>query len=419
MTTADIQQSGLPALKACTVSRDVQEFDLLIEDMEAALGEAWGDLGFDEVRAFFDQPEADELEFIALAIDAEDEDKLALLSSIIETAKARDIKVILIADDVTPASLHQLLRDGADEFVPYPLPEGELHAAIERLHTAPEPVATPQIEQPAAAPAPAVASPGTKDGVLLAVHGLAGGTGATTMAVNLAWELATIDKKNPPKVCLIDLDLQFGSVATYLDLPRLEPIFELWSDTEAMDADMFMHAMVGYEDQLSVFTAPSELIPLDLITSDDVNRVLTIARTQFDYVIVDMPKTLVQWTEPVLRQAHVYFAPVELDMRSAQNTLRLKRALLAEDMPLEKLRYVLNRAPKFTDLNGKARVKRLAESLDIKIEVQLPDGGKPVTQGADHGLPLASSASKNPLRKEIAKLAAELHALGQSDAQAA
>lgn len=421
MTSADIKQTELPPLKACTVSRDVQEFDLLIEDMESALGEAWGDLGFAEARAFFEQPEASELEFIALAMDAEDEEKLIVLGDIIKAAQAKGIKVILIAEDVTPAALHTLLRDGADEFVPYPLPEGELHAAIERLQTPAEPAPAPQIAQTVAAPAPITATAGDRNAAVFAVHGLAGGTGATTLAVNLAWELSQIGKKAKaqPKVCLIDLDLQFGSVATYLDLPRLEPIFELLSDTESMDPDMFTRALVGYEDQLSVFTAPSEMIPLDLITSEDIDRVLEIATSQFDYVVVDMPKTLVQWTEAVLHRADIYFAPVELDMRSAQNTLRLKRALQAENLPLEKLRYALNRSPKFTDLNGKARVKRLEESLDIKVEVLLPDGGKAVTQGADHGLPLASSQAKNPLRKEIAKLAAELHAVASDTAEAA
>ena len=120
-----------------------------------------------------------------------------------------------------------------------------------------------------------------------------------------------------------------------------------------------------------------------------------MARTNFDYVIIDMPKTLVEWTETVLNAAHVYFAMLELDMRSAQNTLRLKRALQAEDLPFEKLRFVLNRAPGFTDLNGKSRVKRLAESLGISIEVQLPDGGKQVAQTGDHGVPLAVGAPKN------------------------
>ena len=116
---------------ACTVSRDVQNFDLLIEDMEAALGESWGDLGFAEALAFFGQDEAASLEFIALAMDESDEQNLVLMTEIITQAKARGIKVILIAEDVTTASLHSLLRQGADEFVPYPLPEGELGQAIE------------------------------------------------------------------------------------------------------------------------------------------------------------------------------------------------------------------------------------------------------------------------------------------------
>lgn len=418
MTSSDIAQQELPPLKACTVSRDVQDFDLLIEDMEAAMGEAWGDLGFSEARAFFEQPEAEALEFIALAMDAADEEKVVFLSEIIRDAHRKGIKVILIAEDVTPAALHQLLRDGADEFVPYPLPEGELAAAIARLDAPTQEAAPVPVVQ--TAPAPVTNDQGKKTGAIFAVHGLAGGTGSTTLTVNLAWELATLNKKGPnPKVCLIDLDLQNGSVATYLDLPRLEPILELWSDTESMDDEMFKHALISFEEQLSVFTAPSDLIPLDLLANEDVERVLDIAATHFDYVVVDMPKTVVNWTEVMLHKASVYLSTIELDMRSAQNALRFKRALAAEELPADKLRYVLNRAPKFSDLNGKARVKRMAESLDIAIELLLPDGGKPVTQGADHGLPLASSAAKNPLRKEIAKLAAELHAFGQDDAEAA
>jgi len=94
--------------------------------------------------------------------------------------------------------------------------------------------------------------------------------------------------------------------------------------------------------------------------------------------------------------------------------LRLVRALKSEALPHEKLRYVLNRAPKFTDLSGKSRVKRMAESLDINIEVQLPDGSLQVTQANDHGLPLAETAGKNPLRKEIQKLAKSLHDLNKA-----
>ncbi len=404
-------QPNQDVILACTVSRDVQNFDLLIEDMESALGESWGDLGFSEALAFFSQPEAEKMEFIALAMDDADEENMPLLTDIIIQAKQHGLKVILIAEDVTPSALHSLLRQGADEFVPYPLPEGELAEAIERIRV-PEPA-------PVAANTSTLTSGAQKDGAVIVVHGLAGGTGATTMAVNLAWELANADKVNPPSVCLLDLDLQFGSVSTFLDLPRREVVYEMLSDTEEMDEEIFGQALLTYEDKLQVLTAPSDMLPLDLLTSEDISRVLDIARNQFDYVVIDMPSTLVQWSEVVLTTAHIYFATLELDMRSAQNTLRFKRALQSEDLPIEKLRYVLNRAPKFTDINAKSRVKRMAESLAINIDLQMPDGGKPITQANDHGMPLASSAPKSPLRKEIVKLATSIHSLRDDNAAAA
>lgn len=392
---------------ACTVSRDVQIFDLLIEDMEASLGETWGDLSFDDALPFLQQPDSRTLEFFAIAMDHEDEANLDQIKEIIAAAKAKKVKVILITEDVSPAVLHQLLREGGDEFVPYPLPEDELANAIERVLTPVEetPV-SPEMQN-------TLKATGDREGVLIAVHGMAGGTGATTLAVNLAWELANVEKEDGPRVCLLDLDFQFGSTATALDLPRRETVLEMLSDTEAMDNESFMQALLSYEQKLNVLTSPTDMIPLDLVSPEDISRVLETARTNFDYVVIDMPSTMVEWSQTVLEAAHVYFATLELDMRSAQNTLRLKRALQSEDLPFDKLRFVLNRAPGFTDLNGKSRVKRLAESLGINIEVMLPDGGKVVGQNSDHGVPMAEGIPKNPMRKEIMKLAASVHAVNQ------
>ena len=411
--SSTMPQPETAPIAACTISRDVQNFDLLIEDMEQCMGESWGDLGFAEALAYFNQPDAEAMEFVALAIDEMDEDNLVLLGEIITQAKARGIKVILIAEDLTPASLHQLLRQGADEFVPYPLPEGELQQAVDRIRTAQQ----PQAAEPGQT---AQLKSGTnKQGAVFVTHGIAGGTGSTTLAVNLAWELAELCSSDTPSVCLLDFDFQFGTASTYLDLARREAVFEMLSDTESMDEETFGQSLLTYGDKLQVLTAPSDVIPLDIVTPEDITRVIEMARAHFDYVVIDMPSTLVQWTETVLTAAHLYFTTLEIDMRSAQNTLRFKRALQSEELPVEKLRYVLNRAPKFTDLGGRARVKRLGESLDIAIEVQLPDGGKPITQAADHGAPLAVSAAKNPLRREIAKLAASIHELSATQSEAA
>jgi len=395
-------------ITACVIARDVKTFDLLIEDMEAELGPAWGGLNFEDGIAFLSSPLARELEFVTVAVDRTDEENLEPVIKVIKAAESAGIKVILVAHDLSPVALHQLLRLGAADFAPYPLPEGALHEAIERIRTP---------ASPPLAPVRGGGAETARDGVIMPVYGLAGGVGATTFAVNLGWELSRLSTGEGYKTCILDLDLQMGSVSTYLDLPRREAIFELLSDIGSMDREAFMSALQPF-NEMQVLTAPAESLPYEMLTSEDVNALLDMAKSQFDFVIVDVPKTLIQWSEVLINRADIYFALIEMDMRSAQNALRFIRTLKAEDLPMEKVKYILNRAPKFTDLSGRSRVKRLAENLNIELEILLPDGGKAVVDSCDQGLPLAETAAKNPLRKDMMKLAKSIFDLVTSQAEA-
>lgn len=412
MSNSESATRSMAPIRACTVSRDVQNFDLLIEDMEAEFGEDWGDLTIENALRFLDQPQARGIEILAMALDDDDQSSQAQVQAIIQRARSLGIEVLLIAEELGPIVLHRLLRAGAGDFVPYPLPEGALHDAIERLRQPPPDMGGGMGAMGHGHHVPA------RQGKLIAVQPLAGGVGATTLAVNLAWEIANSGKE-APSVCILDLDLQSGSVSTYLDLARTEKVYELLSNTSVMDRDFFLNTLQVFNTKLSVMTSAADMLPLDLITPDDVERVLNMARANFDFVVVDMPRTVVQWSESVLTSADTYFAVLELDMRSAQNALRLIRALKAEDLPVSKLSYVMSRAPRFTDLAGKARAKRMAESLDISIEVMLADGGAQVAQANDHGLPLAEYAAKNPLLKDIRKLAQTLVASHRNQIAAA
>lgn len=381
-------------IQACTVSRDVQNFDLLIEDMETCLGDAWGDLPLATAATFLAQQQNGSFEFIALAIDADDEGDIDLLLHIVKTAKSKNIKVILVSEDVSSTILHNLLNNGADVFAPYPLPEGELASAIEKIRTAPAPVQ--------------MAHTNTPKGQILAVQGMAGGVGASTFATNLAWELAQEGQKIGKSVCLIDMGMQFGAVATYLDLNRPSNVLQMWQDTSRVDTDSFKMALHTVDDHLKVMTGPNEIVPMDLIDQDDVNRILEFAAGEFDFIVLDMPNTLQSWTDTVIGMASSYYGILEIDMRSAQNVVRLKNMMMGEAMDMTNFAFILNRAPKITDLAGKSRAKRLAETLEIEITLQLPDGGRQVTQANDNGEPLGAAASNNILRKEILKLAKSL-----------
>jgi len=381
-------------VEAYAVANDIRRFDLLVEDLDSELSKNWAPMTFEEGLSKYQKDPFDELEFVVVAVDRADEANLGPAANIISTAKSMGLKVLLVAHELSPIALHQLMRLGADDFAPYPLPEGALMESLQRLR---------DIE---------IAPEGTQEksaknrrGMILPVYGVAGGVGASTFAVNLAWEMATYTKKTNKRVALLDLNFHYGSVSTYLDMPRREAVFDLLSAASDVDNDALSQALTSFKTRLAVLTSPLDALPLDIVNPDDMEKLLKTAAASYDFVVVDMPSTLVGWSDRVLQIAEAMFAVLEVDMRSAQNALRFLRTLKAEDLPHEKIQYALNRAPGFTDMNGKARIKRLSESLGIDINILLPDGGKAVTNSNDQGLPLSETASKNALRKEIRRIA--------------
>ncbi|MFT6228889.1 MAG: pilus assembly protein CpaE [Paracoccaceae bacterium] len=398
----------LPRLKGrqielFAIADDFALFGGISDDLDAEFGaDAWSWISQAEATRLLAAGLPPALTEVIIAVDAADEGGVAETTALVATLKKLGVPVILLLKDVGPVATHALLRAGADDFLPYPTPEGALPDTLQRLR-----------DRAAVTAAPAVVA--ARKGAILPVYSMSGGAGGTTFAVNLAWELAIDRRKSNQRVCLLDFDFQFGSVSTYLDMPRQEALMELLSSggPGGIERDALASAFSSYKRKLSVMTAPADAMPMDIISSEEVARVLTLAAAAFDFVVIDMPHTLTNWTETVLSMSETFFAVSQIDMRSAQNTLRFLRLLKSEDLPLEKLEFIMNRAPGFTDIGGKGRVRKMAESLGIEYSVMLPDGGKQVTQACDHGQPLAEYARGNALRKEIRKVALAIKTLAE------
>jgi pilus assembly protein CpaE len=398
----------LPRLKTnpvelYAVADNFELFDGVSGDLDAEFGaDGWASITHAEAARLLASGLPPELTEVIITVDAADEGRVAEISALVGTVKKLGVPVILLLKDVGPVASHALMRAGADDFLPYPTPEGALLDTLQRLR-----------DRVAVTSAPAAVA--GRDGMILPVYSMSGGAGGTTFAVNLAWELAIDRRKTNQRVCLLDFDFQFGSVSTYLDMPRQEALMELLSSggPGGIERDALAAAFSSYKRKLSVMTAPTDAMPMDIISSEEVERVLTLASAAFDFVVIDMPHTLTNWTETVLSKAETFFAVTQIDMRSAQNTLRFLRLLKSEDLALEKLEFVMNRAPGFADVGGKGRVKRMAESLGIEYGFMLPDGGKQVTQACDHGQPLAEYARGNAMRKEIRKVALSIKAAAE------
>lgn len=384
-------------IDAFAATRDIKRFPELTDELSEHFAKNWAVGSFKEAMESLNRGSLDNVEIVFVCVSKSDEDNLEPIVTFIKGVKKQGLNIVLVANDVSPTALHQLMRQGADDFIPSPPPKDAFGEAIIRLRNEAEKVELAPVE-----------SKTRRKGMIFPVYGVAGGVGTTTFAVNLAWEMAIHDKKATTKVALLDLNFQSGSVATYLDIGRREAVTEMLTNIENLDADMFAQSLTSFKSRMAVLTAPPEILPLDIISGEDIANLLTFARASYDYIIVDMPSTLVNWSAEVLQMAETYFTVMELDMRSAQNMMRFLRALKAEELPEEKLQFALNFAPAFTDLNGKARAKRFSDSLGIDINILLPDGGKPVLAACDQGTPLSEAAGKNALRKEIRKVAASM-----------
>lgn len=392
---ARISNDDPTRLRACTVTQRIEDFGLLVAELQAYFGTTCDNLTPSEALTIARASGFGKADIVIVILDSEDTKGQEQARSIIEAACQAGKKTMLIAEAVSPITLHRMLRAGADDFVPYPPPDRALTEALNSLRAS----LGSRPSGHRAPPAP------EKSGRVFAIQSLAGGAGSSTFAVNLAWELAACAQHTQRTVCVLDLDLQSGSVATYLDLTRTEKVYELLSQTSHMDDGAFLSALHHYRDRLHVLTAPAEMLPLDLLTPEEIERVVAMARQQFDIVIIDMPRTIVHWTEAVLDMSELYFTLLEADLRSAYNTLRMIRAMKADGIGLEKFRFILNRGPRITDLAARTYTKRMAESLGIEFYLTLPDGGTPVRAANDNGLPLAEYAPRNPLCKEIRRFA--------------
>ncbi|MBY8976343.1 AAA family ATPase [Rhodobacteraceae bacterium NNCM2] len=386
------------------------EIEQLAEDLDLEFGpDHWLEVSNAEAEQALEGAARDHtLAIVTLGSDQPDE--VEETTKVIRRARGAELLVLLVCGDISPRTMHQLIREGVTEFAPYPEPKGALAEGVNRLRL---------MRSSGGRALTTVGNTPKRKGKVITVYGVAGGVGASTYAVNLSWELANQVRRDGRRVVLMDFNFQYGSVATFLDVPRREAVYELVSEASSLDQTGLTQALSTYLDRLHVLTAPRDALPLDIVSPTDIGAIIKHAREMFDYVVIDMPQALMSWSEQVYTASDEFHAMMEIDMRSAQNMFRFIRTLKSEDMGLETLVFLLNRSPGMTDLSGKARVKRVAESLGIDFSFLLPDGGKQVINACDQGVPLAEAAKSNPLRREIVKVAQRILATEQAEAKTA
>jgi pilus assembly protein CpaE len=160
----------------------------------------------------------------------------------------------------------------------------------------------------------------SKLGKLVGVIGSRGGSGATMVAASTAWILAQERRR---RVALVDLDLQFGTVALSLDLEPSSGLREALENPNRIDGLFLDRAMVQHSDRLFVLSAEESLDESLLLDYAALELLLTELRNRFHYVIVDLPRSPSPCSHHVLQTASHLLITTDLSLAGMRDTMRL------------------------------------------------------------------------------------------------
>ncbi|MFW0778283.1 MAG: AAA family ATPase [Rickettsiales bacterium] len=241
-------------------------------------------------------------------------------------------------------------------------------------------------------------------GKVISCISAASGDGSSTVALNLAYCLAT-EYKQP--TVLVDMDYQFGLICKSLDLAAPFGIREIFDDPErGLDGRLVSKMLVNYRDHLQIVSAPSELRLLPNIRPEVVRELITILRSKFRFVVIDVPHVWTDWTAATLTYSDHVMMVGQLWLRSLTHASRLLAAWQKIGVDKEHISIVINRSgAKFKEAIDNQDFERICRR---KIDVHIDNDVKAVTQAENNAHTLFEGEQSTVLRQQISDMARKL-----------
>jgi pilus assembly protein CpaE len=226
----------------------------------------------------------------------------------------------------------------------------------------------------------------TRLGRLVATIGARGGVGATMLATSMAWTIATRRRR---RVALLDLDLQFGSVALSLDLEPTHGLREALENASRIDTLYLERSMTQHSESLYVLSSEEELaddMPRD---PQALSMLISELRNKFHYLIVDLPRTLTGESHEVLKEATHLVLVTDLSLVGMRDTLRLVQLAMQGNAACQ-ITIVANRVGEYRQ--GEIAAAEFEKAIGRKIDLVIPFDPRSVTAAMNIGKPVASTS---------------------------
>ncbi len=298
------------------------------------------------------------------------------------------MRLVLAFSRRPDASLRDIVKTGAIDLLQLPVDDAEIVESLERAFELSRVAAprTVQIETTEEQPKPgAVEQHGP--GAVYTIASATGGCGKTFYATNLAWFLHHWTGR---RVCIVDLDLQFGEVSTALRLRPKYTIFDALQREDADESDLQAHIeeyMVTHDTGVHVLAAPREPSEADRITPPDVTRILEAVRNRYDYVLVDTPPALAETVLAAFDLSDMLYVMATLDLPSVRNMSVFLSTLDRLKIETDNLRLVLNKAEEDVGID----IEQVTKLFPQGFESILPYA-KEVSRSINLGMPVMAAS---------------------------
>lgn len=301
------------------------------------------------------------------------------------TTLVKNIKIIVLSYDTESDIVIKALRAGAREFLVKPLIEKDFVASVQKMKD----LILGNIND-------------TTKCKVITTFSNKGGIGKTSIAVNLAMEIANITKE---KVALVDLNMQMGDITTFLNLdPSFDTSYVI-NNLDRIDETFLLTTLEQYnKTSLYVLADPPDIEQAEIITSEDITTLINILRNVFSYIVIDTTSSFDAKTITALDNSDLILLISIINLPSIRNCQRCFDLFKKLGYSKDKIKLIINRYMDADDI----KIEDVEEVLDHKVFFKIPNNYYTIINSINKGIPICDAAPNSNICKSFKQLGAML-----------
>ena len=321
-------------------------------------------------------------------------------------AKQPAVQVVILSVQGDQNYMRRAMLAGARDFLTKPPMGDELISAIRRAGAMAQSEKSKSAQiavAPISGNAGSMMGYGGPKGKIVTVYSPKGGTGCTTLAVNLALTLNNEDTR----VALVDGNLQFGDVAVFINEQGKNTIIDLAPRADELDPEIVEEVMLKHATSgLHVLAAPSRPEYADKVSSGQFSKVLEYLRQMYAYVVVDTAALLTDVTLAAIDVSDLIVLVTTQDIPSIKNCRLFLDLLQTLGIERDRVLFTMNRYDKRINITP----DRVTENLKQEIVSVVPFDEPTATKAVNRGIPFVLDSKNQPAARGVFSLAESVRA---------